>query len=209
MKPNDDPPKGVPKEKSRLAILDILWGVLVSPSATFSAITRGRSLVWALLVGVAVALMAGFVLVPNPPELAEVILRLGKGTMPAAPAFAFWVAFFFLVVAIQAAIVHSLALIMGGKGRYAGIFSGICFAYFPGLLAAPLALLRAVLDSFYGHIMYNALFGLICIWIVILAVIATKHNYRVSITRAAAACVLTGFLVVILPPLVVAIWMIL
>jgi hypothetical protein len=203
----DDQSKCVPEGKSRLAILDTLWAVLVSPSDAFAFITRTRPLWWALLAGVAVALMSGFVLVPNPPELAEVIIGLGKGTLPGAPAFAFWVAFFLLAVAIQAAIVHTLALIMGGKGRYAGIFCGICFAYFPGLLAAPLALLRAVMDSLYGHIIYNSVFALLCIWIVILAVIATKHNYGLSTTKATAACLLTGFLFVVLPLVVVTIWM--
>ena len=144
--------------------------------------------------------MAAFVLVPNPPELAEVILRLDKGTLSAVPVFAFWVAFFLLALAIQALVLHLLALSVRGNGPYSGIFTGICFAYFPGLLAAPLVWLRAALDSMTGSILYGGLFALICLWIVALAIFATRHNYGLSTSRATVAVLTTGFLLVIVPP---------
>jgi len=202
----EDPSQKTRRRESSLAILDALWAVLFSPSAALATITARRPLGWALLVAAAVALMAGFVLVPNPPELAEVILNLDKGTLPAAPVFAFWVAFFLLAVAVQALVVHLLARLLGGKGSYAGLFAGMCFAYFPGLLAAPLAWLRATLDSLAGSVLYSALFTVLCLWIASLAIVATKYNYSLSTARAAIACLGTAFLLVVLPPLVVVIF---
>jgi hypothetical protein len=204
---NDHPSKEIPRKASPLAILDTLWAVLFSPSAAFADITRRRPIIWALAVAIAVAVMAGFVLVPNPPQLAEVILGLEKGTLAAAPVFVFWVGFFLLVVALQALVVHVLARALGGKGSYAGMLTGIYFAYFPGLLAAPLAWIKASLDSLAGSVLYTVLFAILCLWIASLAIVATKHNYGLSAIRASVACVSTGLLFVVLPPLVVAILM--
>ena len=204
--PSSSPSREAP-DRASLAILDTLWAVVFSPSTAFAAITYRRPLIWALLVAIAVALMGGFVLVPNPPELAEVILGLEKGTLPAAPVFAFWVAFFVLVVALQVLVVHLLALALRGKGSYAGAFSGICFAYFPGLLAAPLAWLRAGLDSLAGNVLYSVVFTILCFWIAALAIVTAKHNYGLSMSRAAVACLFTALLLVVLPPLIVIIFM--
>ncbi len=96
------------------------------------------------------------------------------------------------------------AIILKGKGSYSGILCGLCFAYLPGLLAAPLVMLRAVFSSDRANAFYEVVFPLLCLWIFILAIAAVQHNYRMTTVRAVSVCSL-AFAALVVSPMVIAV----
>jgi len=179
--------------------LDTLSGVLVSPHRAFEEIRDKTPIALALSTAISVAIVSGLVLVPNPPELAEVMFDLSKGTLSLWLMLPIWVVVFMAILSTQAAFVHLIAVILRGKGSYLGILCGLCFAYFPGLLAAPLTMLRAVLSSEGANAFYQVAFALLCLWIFFLGVVAIQRNYRMTPLKAAALGSLALFVLVVLP----------
>jgi hypothetical protein len=186
-----------------LESLDTLAGVLLSPSSTLARITDRKPIALALLAAVSVAIVSGLVLVPNPPELAEDMLGMPKGTLSFWAILPLWVAIFMAILSLQAAFVHLTAAILKAGGTFRGIFCGLCFAYLPGLLAAPLIMLRALLASDRANAAYQVVFPLLCLWVFFLGATAVGQNYRMTAARAAAVCSL-AFAVLVVFPIVVA-----
>ena len=130
-----------------LAILDILYQVLASPSTAFQVVSTKRPLRWGIATAFFSSVVFAFVLLPCPPRLIEAIFGLDRGTLNAAPLVLVWLSLFPLALLVQAALLHLVASMMRGKGSYLGMFCGLCFASFPLIFFAPLALLRALVDS--------------------------------------------------------------
>lgn len=187
--------------------LDTLSGVLLSPSDTFEQFTSNRPVGLALLTAVSVAIVTGLVLVPNPPELAEVILDQPKGTLTLWAMLPVWVALFMAILCSQAAFVHLMAVILRGKGSYLGVLCGLCFAYLPGLFAAPLVMLRAVFSSDSANAFYQVAFPLLCLWVFILGIAAVQHTYGMSRVKAILVCSVALVALVVLPMVVAVIVM--
>ena len=190
-----------------LESLDTLSGVLLSPFDTFEQITTSRPVGLALLTAVSVAVVTGLVLVPNPPELAEVIFDQPKGTLTIWAMLPVWVALFMAIVCSQAAFVHLMAVILRGKGSYFAVLCGICFAYLPGLLSAPLVMLRAVFSSDSANAFYQVAFPMLCLWVFILGIAAVQRTYGMSRVKAILVCSLALVALVILPMVVAVIVM--
>jgi hypothetical protein len=185
-----------------LEALDIVSGVLVSPAKAFEQIRDKRPIILALIIAVSMALVSGLVILPNPPQLAEVMLRLQNGTLSLSATLPIWVLFFLAILALQAVSVHVIALILRGKGSCLDMFCGLCLAYLPGLLIAPLAALRALLASLAGNTFYEVGFGLLCIWIFLLGVTVVQHNYRMTLPRAVVVCTVALVVLVALPAVI-------
>jgi hypothetical protein len=190
-----------------LASLDILSGVLLSPFDTFEQITSNRPVGLALLAAVSVAIVTGLVLVPNPPELAEVIFGQPEGTLSLWAMLPVWVALFMAILCSQAAFVHLVAVILKSKGSYLAILCGICFAYLPGLLSAPLVMLRAVFSSDSANAFYQVAFPLLCLWVFILGIAAVQRAYGMSRVKATFVCSLALVALVVLPMVIAVIVM--
>ncbi len=184
-----------------LEALDTLSGIMTSPSATFPRIRDNMPLTLALFTAICVALISGLIVVPDPPRLIEVIFSIPQGTLSLSAMLPIWVAFFLAILAVQAAFTHVAAMILKAKGTYAGMICGICFAYTPGLIIAPLAALRAILRSEVGNTLYQTGFALLGIWIFLLGIAAVKYNYRMNPAKAAAICTIAFIVLVILPAL--------
>lgn len=182
-----------------LESLDTLGGVLASPSKAFEEIRVKRPIVLALSTATSVAIVSGLVLVPNPPELAEVMLDLPKGTLSLWATLPVWVGLFLAILSVQAAFIHLMAMTLRSKGSFLGIFCGLCFAYFPGLLAAPLAMLRAVFSSDGANTFYQVAFPLLCLWIFLLGIAAVQRNYAMTTVKAVFVCSLALAVLVISP----------
>jgi hypothetical protein len=185
--------------KSAMESLDTLAGVLLSPSATLARIADRRPIALALLAAISVAVVSALVLVPNPPELVEDILGMSKGTLSLWAILPVWVAIFMGILSLQAAFVHLTAAVLKARGGFPGIFCGLCFAYLPGLLAAPLIMLRALLASERANAAYQVVFPLLCLWVFFLGVTAVRQNYHLSPWRATAVCSLAFAVLVVAP----------
>jgi len=187
-----------------LKSLDTLSGVFVSPFGTFKEIRDRRPIALALSTATSVAIVSGLVLVPNPPELAEVIFDLPKGTLSLWATLPVWVGIFLAILSVQAAFVHLMAVTLRAKGSYLDILCGLCFAYLPGLLAAPLAMLRAVFSSEGANTFYQVAFPLLCLWVFVLAIIAVQRTYGMTLIKAVALCTI-GVVVLVVLPIVIAV----
>jgi hypothetical protein len=186
-------------------LLDILYGVALSPSRTFQVVSQRKPWLWAAITAVLIAVIFAFVLLPYPSQLAGVILQMGRDALPLAPVLPVWVLMFFIILSVQAAMFHLLAGLLRGKGTYTGMLCALCFVWLPAFLVAPLALLRAVLDSYSGHMLYIVGSSILCFWVVCLYFMAVRQNYQLSPVRAAITCLIPLFLMFALPPIVVAI----
>ena len=153
------------------------------------------------------SLVVTLVLLPNPPRLSEVIFGLEKGSLNAAPWWFLWLSVFLVTLVIEAGFVHVVALLFRGKGSYLGMLCGLCFASFPLVLFAPLALLRALLASPTSYLLYYAGAAILYPWILILDTIAIRHNYQTSVKKATAICFVAVFVMFILPMFIVAVAM--
>jgi hypothetical protein len=182
-----------------LESLDTLSGVLLTPFGTFERIRDRRPIALALSTATSVAVVSGLVLVPNPPQLAEVMFDLPNGTLSIWATLPIWVGIFLAILSAQAAFVHLMAVILRGKGSYLGILCGLCFAYLPGLLTAPLVMLRAVLSSEGANAFYQVAFPLLCLWVFMLGIAAVQRNYGMTPVKAVFVCSFTLVVLVILP----------
>ena len=182
-----------------LESLDILSGVLLSPFGTFERIRDKRPIALALSTATSVAVVSGLVLVPNPPQLAEVMFDLPNGTLSIWATLPIWVGIFLAILSAQAAFVHLMAVILRSKGSYLGILCGLCFAYLPGLLTAPLVMLRAVLSSEGANAFYQVAFPLLCLWVFMLGIAAVQRNYGMTTVKAVFVCSFALVVLVVLP----------
>jgi len=187
-------------------ILDILYQVLTSPSEAFSRVSERKPLRWALLTAVFISIVSGLTLLPNLPEFVETIFGLKRGGINTIPIMVIWVIIFLVALLIEAGIFQLIVALLRGKGGYLGMVCGLCFAYFPLVFFAPLALLRALL-GFPGHILYSVGTLIFLLWCLILVVIAIRQNYNFSLGKAIATCFIPGILLVIIPLVAVAISM--
>jgi len=190
------------KSQRRSLLLDLLYQVMASPSKAFWEVSQRRPLGWAVLTAIFSSVVSALILLPNPPELVEVIFDLEKGRLGLVPVITIWVIIFLVALLVQAGFFHMVALLLRGKGGYLGMFCGVCFACFPLVFSAPLALMRALLDSRSGSLLYYVLSLFFFLWILVLYVIAIRQNYHLSPGRAATACFAPAFVVIVIPLLV-------
>ena len=188
-------------------LLDILYQVLASPSKAFWVVRERRPLGWAILTAIFISVVFALILLPNPPQLAEVILGLERGRLNLAPLMLIWVIIFLVALLIQAGFFHVVATLFRGRGSYLGMLCGLCFACFPLVFFAPLALLRALLDSLSGHFLYYIVSPIFFLWILLLDITAIRQNYHFSLGRAVATYFIPAFVVVVVPLLVLIIAM--
>ncbi len=188
-----------------MELLDILYGVAVSPSTTFRTVAERRPWLWAAITAAFIALIFAIVLLPYPSQLAGVILQMGRDGLSLAAALPVWVLMFIIILSVQAAMFHLLARLLRGGGTYAGMLCGLCFVWLPAFVVAPVALIRTILDSHTGQMLYIVGSSILCLWVVLLYFTAVRQNYRLSPPKAAVATFVPLFLMFALPPIIVAI----
>jgi len=190
-----------------LVVLDILYLVLASPSYAFQVVSEKRPLGWGVATAFFSSVVFAFVLLPYPPRLVEAIFDLDRGTLDYTPLVLVWLSVFPLILMIQAGLLHLIAFAIRGKGSYLTMFCGLCFASFPLVFFAPLALLRAIIDSPSGQVIYYIGSSALFVWIIWLYVIAVRQNYRFRLGKALTACLVPFFLLILAPLLAVVISM--
>ncbi|TET87653.1 MAG: YIP1 family protein [Dehalococcoidia bacterium] len=188
-------------------LLDLLYQVMASPSKAFWVVREKRPLGWAILTAIFISVVFALILLPNPPQLVEVILSLERGKLSLASVIPIWVIIFLVALLIQAGFFHMVALLLRGRGSYLGMLCGVCFACFPLVFSAPLALLRVLLDSLSGHLLYYILSLIFFLWILLLYVIAIRQNYDFPLKKAVVTCFTPALVVIIIPLLVLVISM--
>jgi hypothetical protein len=171
-------------------MVDIIYQVLTSPSAAFAAVSENRPWRWAVPIAVLSSLVFSLVILPNPPELAEAIFGLERGTLSSPAWWLVWLALFPLALVIQAGVLHGAAVLLRGRGSYLGLLCALCFASLPWAFSAPLALLRGLLDSGVGPLLYYLGSAGLFVWLLVLSVAALGQNYLFSPRRAVVTCLI-------------------
>jgi hypothetical protein len=178
-------------------ILDTLIGVLARPISTIRSVCEQRPIGWAIIVYLVVSVVTTVAWVE--PGIFEE-LGLPAIGMPAILVGSSIINMVTLV--IFTAICHVAAFLLGGKGRYWGLFCGFGFAALPGIFAAPLAVIGLV------PVLGAMLSGLgnfgIGVWSLVLTILAIRGNYLVSTGRAILILLLPLVALMVLGLLVIA-----
>lgn len=186
--------------------MDILYQILAFPSKVFGEMVDRRSLGWALLTAVFIAVVLALTFIPNPTQLLEVIFSLERGSLNFTLIVFIWVIIFLAALFIGGGIFHLIAVLFRGQGSYLGMVSGLCFACSPLVFFAPLTFLRALLGSI-GNILYPFGSLIIFLWVLIFEISAIRQNYCFSTSRAIATYFIPVTLLIIVPLLIVIISM--
>jgi hypothetical protein len=191
IEPDQEQPR--PEEPSDEGLLETTMSVLSQPVPTMRRLTRNPRVGWALIVTVVIAVGSSLATVAQggplmgaqpgfapPPELEQQLRTMGLVIALAAPVVAV------IALAIGAGIVQVSSYLLGGKGSYAGLFTGLGFASIPNVLGIPAMLLPRLLGG-----AGSALSGLVnlgaLVWVLVLSVIAVRENHDFSTGRAVAA----------------------
>ena len=186
-------------------ILDILFQTCTSPVDTLSELTNRKPLGLAVLTAVFTSIVFSLTALPNPPELVETIFHLDKRSFNFMLALGIFVILYVVLIFIGGVLFHITAKLLHGTGDYSGIVCGLSFACFPLAFLAPLAFLRALLES-SGNTLYFMVSTILFIWTLLLIIIAISVNYRISFWRAIAAFFIPVGLFVITPLFIITIY---
>lgn len=159
-----------------------------------------------MLTATFIAVISAFTLLPNPPDLVEIIFGLEKGKLSIIPAVFLWTLIFLAALFAQGLLFHIVARLLHGQGSYSGIVCGLCFALFPLVFFAPLALLRALMVSAVGNSLYSAVSLVLFLWIIYLTITSIRENYRFSLEKSVATCFIPVIVLIIIPLLLLIIF---
>lgn len=176
----------------------------MSPSRAFRVVRERQPLEGAIATALFVFLVFGYTWLPNPQRVVEAIFELDRGSVSRGRLISVGLAASLGALVIEAAFIHLVAIVFRGKGRYGGVFCGLCFACFPLAFFAPLALLRASLASLSGHFVYFIGSWLLVLWVLFLAMFVIRENYGFSRTRALLVGLIPAVVTFVVPPLVIA-----
>lgn len=211
----NDPPSpehSLPPEH-RLSIIDLIYGLLFSPTATFQKISAQPPLSHAFIIFTTVTLIGIMftVLAPPvnldlpsdmPPEMAQMVMAM-------MPYIGLIGAFFaFLIWFVLAGILQLFSEFLGGRGKALEVFTVLGLSELPNIFSGPIYLLTNYLGKSTLATFLTISSGLlIFIWRFILIVIGLRevHGYstgRAVVTVLAPAIILFLFIVVVVVALV-------
>lgn len=173
------------RQSSGQGLLSTCIGVVVNPVPTMRSIVRRRPVGWAFLVIVLVYAAQGIAQAVSlgQYELRDVEWLLGPirvASIIVAPLIAV------PVLAFLAAVFWVMSLLLGGRGPYCGLFTGLAFASVPTAFSVPINLVMPQL-GLPGQAI-SGLVGLgIFAWTLVLTVFAVQENNNFSSGRAIAA----------------------
>jgi hypothetical protein len=79
---------------------------------------------------------------------------------------------------------HLVALGLGSKGSYSGLFCGFVFAVLPCIFFTPLLVIIGLLLPIIGALFFSLGFFGVIVWSVVLSILAVRENYLVSTGKA-------------------------
>ena len=174
-------------------LLETAVSVVTRPVPTLRRLTSDPKVSWGIIVTVVIALATAVLTAVQPETSApqeipsqpgfptENFMRtLGVALVILGPLFSLG------SLAIWTAILLGTSRLLGGRGGYAGLFTGLAFAAVPNILAVPFQLLPLALGAAGGIFAGFVGFG-IGIWVFILGVLAVRENNDFSTGRSLAA----------------------
>lgn len=173
--------------------LETAVGVLTSPVGTLRGLTSEPRPGWAVLLTIAIALLSavetagvagsgspspfGSEAAPGPPEQLRWVMLVGGAIFLPLVALG--------VLAVWSAILHGIARLLGGVGRYGTVFTTVGFAQAPQVFTV-LGALLAVTVGLVGQVVSWLLGVALFVWSAVLSVIAVRESHRLSTGKAIA-----------------------
>lgn len=210
----EGPWTGRPGPQGRTAVdegfLETALGVITDPVATLRAVTHQPKVGWAIWLTLGIGLITGlagladigadpatdelFREIPELAELADLRGAFATAMVVASPFLSL------LWITIVAAVLQGTSSLLGGDGRFRGMFVGVAFANVPTVFGVVTPLLAIALGTVGSALGGMVTFGLF-VWVVILGGVAVRENHGFTTGRAAAAVLIpfaVGFLLVVL-----------
>ncbi|HSW09782.1 MAG TPA: Yip1 family protein [Bacillota bacterium] len=170
----------------RQGFAEMVVGILARPRETLRQVGDGGSLGPALIVLAMVAAITGWSSALASPHIAA---RVGGP----APLALMAIMGGGVLLLVQAGIGYGLARLLGSRGSFLGLLSGLALANVPSVFQAPFALLAVTLGP-AGTALSALGTAALSVWVIVLSVLALRETFVTSTGRA----VLIYFLYLIL-----------
>lgn len=174
-------------------LLETTVGVLTSPVPTMRGLASEPRAGWAVILTVAIALLSavetagvagsgtpspfGPEATPAPPEQLRWVMLVGGAVFLPLVALG--------VLAVWSAILHGVARLFGGIGRYGSVFTTVGFAQAPQVFTV-LGTLLTVTVGLLGQVVSWLLGVGLFVWSAVLSVIAVRESHRLTTGKAVA-----------------------
>ena len=193
--------EGTPSEEG---VLETSVSMVSRPVPTLRRLTSSPKVGWAVVVTLVIALASSVITAVQPettlaPQLPsqpgfrteEMVETLGVVFAILGPLFALG------FMAIWTAILLGTSRLLGGRGGYAGLFTGLAFASIPNIFSVPAQLLPLALGGAGRALAGLVSFG-IGIWVFVLGILAVRENNDFSTGRAVAAVMIPIGVIILL-----------
>jgi hypothetical protein len=174
-------------------LLETSVSVVSRPVPTLGRLTSSPKVGWAVVVTLVIAVASSIITAVRPettvaPQLPSqpgfrtegMVETLGVVFAILGPLFALG------FLAVWTAILLGTSRLLGGRGGYAGLFTGLAFAGVPNVFSVPAQLLPLALGTAGGVLAGLVSFG-IGIWVFVLGILAVRENNDFSTGRAVGA----------------------
>ncbi|MEW6398826.1 MAG: Yip1 family protein [Bacillota bacterium] len=196
--PPEERAAAVPPEKPPLGVLELMYGALFSPVATFREVAARPHLGRAVVVLVVVAAVSATVgAISGGREFTAGMAEAGvpvSGASFGPVAFLFGLVGPFLFWYLQTAIFYLTGVLLGGKGPVLPLMAALAVASMPQVFSAPVMLVSTAVHQGLGVWLSLA----VGIWVIVLNVLAVREALHFSTGRAIATLVLPLAVIVVL-----------
>ncbi|MEW6046562.1 MAG: Yip1 family protein [Bacillota bacterium] len=171
-------------------VFDWLYGVITGPVEALRAVAEKKPVGWALavIVGIAVLSCTARISQASFGTIGGIGLEAVLQSVLTAGIVLSAIGYF-----IGVGLLHLAALLFGGKGTFAGLFSAVGFAQFPALLLLPLMVLARVGSPVVAGLSIVASAG-ISVWVAALGVIALREAHGMSTGAAIGTCIFAALI---------------
>lgn len=189
--PRPEPPTAMAQEpgpRPEMGLVDIVYGIIAQPNDTLKALRETPR----PGVGIAAYLVVSLVTSAAGSSAIRRVGQLGGSSfgfvlvLSVLGAFLAWFA--------MTGTVHLVAELLGGAGSGRGLVCLLGVAAIPGAGILPTRLVLAALGLSQLNLAASFVIG---VWVLVLQVLATKHNYRFSTGQAIVALLAPVFAVII------------
>lgn len=187
-----------------MSLIDVIYGLLFAPTATFRKISHRPPLGYAFIVFTAVTLISTLIAVwapPVSPRLAsDMPGQMSRVMMSMLPYFGLMGAVFaFLNWFVLAGVFQLFSEFFGGRGRALGVLAVLGLSELPGIFTGPINLITHFMEQSSLSIFISVSSGLlILIWRFILIVIGLRAVQEYSTGRAVITVLAPGIILFLL-----------
>ena len=193
-----EPAAGTESEKAPLGVLELMYGTLFSPVATFREVATRPHLGRAVAVLAVVAVVNAAVgAISGGREFAAGMAGAGMpvpGGSFGPVAFLFGLVGPFLFWYLQTAIFYLTGVLLGGRGAIVPLMAGLAVAAMPQVFSAPAVLVSTAVHRGVG-VWFSVALGM---WVAVLYCLAVREALHFSTGRAIATLVLPLLAIVVL-----------